>query len=90
MAEWFDHRTAQFGNDDAIEAVRDLVGNCARFDFQQVSEQLPKTDLSALRPFFLSMLKRNRRRAEEKSDGLAFRTPEAWQTEPGVSPTMTE
>ena len=86
LAQWFDHRTAQFGNDDVIKAVQEMVGNCARFDFQQVSDQLPKTDLPALRPFFLSMLKLNRRRAEEKSDGLAFRTPEAWQTEPGISP----
>ena len=86
LAQWFDHRTAQFGNDDVIKAVQDLVGNCARFDFQQVSDQLPKTDLPALRPFFLSMLKLNRRRAEEKGGGLAFRTPEAWQTEPGILP----
>ena len=86
LAQWFDHRTAQFGNDDVVKAVQDLVGNCARFDFQQVSDQLPKTDLPALRPFFLSMLKLNRRRAEEKGDGLTFRTPEAWQTEPGIFP----
>ena len=84
LAQWFDHRTAQFGNDDVIKTVKDMVGHCARFDFQQVSDQLPKIDLPALRPFFLSMLKLNRRRAEEKSGSLAFRTPEAWQTEPGI------
>jgi SNF2 family DNA or RNA helicase len=86
LAEWFNHRTAQFGNNDVIKTVQDLVGNCARFDFQQISEQLPKIDLPALRPFFLSMLKLNRRRVEEKADGLAFRTPETWQTETGVLP----
>ena len=86
LAQWFDHRTAQFGNDDVINTVKDLVGHCARFDFQEVSDQLPKTDLPALRPFFLSMLKLNRRRAEEKGGSLAFRTPEAWQTEPGILP----
>ena len=86
LAQWFDHRTAQFGNDDVIKTVQDLVGNCARFDFQEVSDELPKTDLAAVRPFFLSMLKLNRRRAEEKGGELAFRTPEAWQTEPGVLP----
>ena len=73
LAQWFNYRTARFGNDDVIKAVQDLVGNCARFDFQQVSDQLPKTDLPAMRPFFLSMLKLNRRRAEEKGPGLAFR-----------------
>jgi SNF2 family DNA or RNA helicase len=87
LAEWFNHRTAQFGNADVIKTVQDLVGNCARFDFQEVSDKLPKIDLPALRPFFLSMLKLNRRRVEENSDGLAFRTPKAWQTEPGILPT---
>ena len=32
------------------------------------------------------MLKFNRRRVEEQADGLAFRTPETWQTEPGILP----
>jgi superfamily II DNA or RNA helicase len=86
LAQWFNHRTAQFGNEDVIKTVQDLVGNCAKFDYQEVSNQLPKVDLPALRPFFLSMLKINRRRAEEKADGLAFLTPEAWQTEPGIYP----
>jgi SNF2 family DNA or RNA helicase len=86
LAQWFDHRTAHFGNNDVIKTVQDLVGNCARFDFQEVSDQLPKTDLPALRPFFLSMLKINRRRVELREDGLAFRTPEAWQSEPGIFP----
>jgi ERCC4-related helicase len=86
LAQWFDHRTAQFGNHDVIKTVQDLVGNCAKFDFQKISDQLPKTDLPALRPFFLSMLKLNRRRVEERDDGLAFRTPEAWQSEPGIFP----
>ena len=90
LAQWFDHRTAQFGNEDVITTVRDLVGNCARFDFQEISDQLPKIDLPALRPFFLSMLRINRRRVEEKEDGLAFRTPEAWQTEPGIYPLTSE
>jgi hypothetical protein len=70
-----------------VKTVQDLVGNCARFDFQEISDQLPKTDLPALRPFFLSMLKLNRRRVEQRDDSLAFRTPELWQTEPGIFPT---
>jgi hypothetical protein len=90
LAQWFDHRTAQFGNKDVVKTVQDLVGNCARFDFQEISDQLPKIDLPALRPFFLSMLKLNRRRIEQVDDNLAFRTPEAWQTEPGIFPTYQE
>jgi SNF2 family DNA or RNA helicase len=87
LAQWFDHRTRQFGNADVIKTVQDLVGNCAKFDFQEASDQLPHTDLPALGPFFLSMLKLNRRRVEQRDEGLAFLTPEAWQTEPGVSST---
>lgn len=86
LSQWFDAQTAQFGNQDVIKTVQDLVGNCARFDFQAVSNQLPQIDLPALRPFFLSMLRLNRRRIEEKPDGLAFLTPENWQTEPGILP----
>jgi len=87
LAQWFDHRTAHFGNEDVITTVRNLVGHCAKFDFQEVSDQLPKVDLPALRPFFISMLKLNRRRVEETEDGFAFLTPEAWQTEPGIYPS---
>jgi hypothetical protein len=32
------------------------------------------------------MLKLHRRRVEDGADGLAFRTPETWQTEPGILP----
>lgn len=85
LTQWFDHRTRQFGNADVIKTVQDLVGNCAKFDFQEASDQLPHTDLPALRPFFLSMLKLSRRRVEQRDDGLAFLTPEAWQADPGVS-----
>ena len=90
LAQWFDHRTAQFGNADVVKTVRDLVGNCASFDFQEISDQLPKVDLPALRPFFLSMLKLNRRRFEEKEGGVAFLTPEGWQTEPGIYPNYED
>jgi hypothetical protein len=87
LAQWFDHRTAQFGNRDVVKTVQDLIGNCARFDFQEVSDQLPKVDLPALRPFFTSMLRLNRRRVEQKDDSVAFRTPDTWLATPGVLPS---
>jgi hypothetical protein len=90
LAQWFDHRTAKLGNSDVVKAVQDLVGNCARFDFQEISDELPKIDLPALRPFFLSMLKLNRRRVEQRDDSVAFRTPAAWQTEPGIFPAYQD
>jgi ERCC4-related helicase len=85
LNDWFDQKAKTFGGRDVIDTVRELVGNCAKFDFQQVSTQLPRVDLPALRPFFLSMLKLNGRRFDDKDDeGLAFRTPDAWRTEPGI------
>jgi len=86
LHEWFDQKTKTFGGRDAIDTVRELVGNCEKFDFKQVSSQLPRVDLPALREFFVSMLKLNGRRVEEKDEdnGLAFKTPEDWRTEPGV------
>ena len=84
LNEWFDQKAKTFGGRDVIDTVRELVGNCAKFDFQQVSPQLPRVDLPTLRPFFMSMLKLNGRRVDDKEEGLAFRTPDPWRTEPGV------
>jgi hypothetical protein len=87
LHDWFDQKTKTFGGRDIIDTVRELVGNCAKFDFKQVSPQLPRVDLPALRQFFVSMLKLNGRRVEENDEGLVFRTPEEWRTEPGVFAT---
>ncbi len=84
LSVWFDQKTARFGGKDAIETVHDLVGNSVRFDFQLVSDQLPRLDLPALRPFLVSMLTLNGRRVREDEEGLSFLTPEAWLNEPGV------
>lgn len=79
LARWFDHTAAQFGGKDAIEAVRDLVGHCASFDFQQVSADIPRLDLPALKPFLVNVLTINNRRVQEGERGLSFITPEAWR-----------
>lgn len=84
LSNWFDQKTASFGGQDAVETVKNLVGNCARFDFQQVSSQLPKLDLPALRPFLISMLSLNSRKVREDESGLSFKTPEGWLSEPGM------
>lgn len=84
VSQWFDQKTARFGGRDVIETVKELVGNCARFDFQQVSSQLPQVDLPALRPFCTAMLTLNRRKFRDDPEGLAFKTPEAWLTEAGT------
>ena len=89
LASWFNQKTARFGDRDAVETVRDLVGNCSRFDFQQVSDRLPQVDLPALRPFLLSMLSLGGRRVREDQDGLSFLTPDSWLVEPGIQSSYT-
>jgi len=83
VTQWFDQKTSRFGGRDVIETVKELVGNCARFDFQQTSSQLPQVDLPALRPF-VAMLTINRRKFRDGEEGLSFKTPDPWMTEPGV------
>ncbi len=86
LAGWFDQKTAQFGGRDAIETVRDLVGHSARFDFQQVADQIPRLDLPALRSFITSMLMLNQRMVKQNDDdSISFLTPEPWlKDEPGI------
>jgi ERCC4-related helicase len=84
LSQWFDERTAQFGGRDALDTVRSLVGNCATFDFQDVSTRIPRIDLPDLRSFFVAMLEVNRRRAQEENGELSFNTPDAWCEEPGI------
>jgi hypothetical protein len=84
LSGWFDQKTARFGGKEALETVRDLVGNSVRFDFDQVANQLPQVDLPALRPFIVGMLLLNNRRVQEDDEGLSFITPEQWLDEPGI------
>lgn len=84
LAEWFDSKTARFGGRDVVETVQQLVGNAARFDFQQVSTHVPQLDLADLRPFFVAQLGLNRRRATTTEERLSFKTPDEWLSDPGV------
>jgi len=84
LEEWFDTKTARFGGQDAVETVQHLVGNAARFDFQQVSKKVPQLDLPDLRPFFVGQLTINRRRVTCEEGQLGFKTPQLWLSDPGV------
>jgi superfamily II DNA or RNA helicase len=84
LSQWFDQKTASFGGRDVIETVKNLVGNCSKFDFQQISNLIPKLDIPALKPFITSMLTLNNRRPREDSEGLSFKTPDAWLGDPGI------
>lgn len=84
FSDWFDGKTARFGNADVLDTVQQLLGQSARFDFQQVSDRLPKVDLPDLKPFFCSTVAMNGRRIQENAGGLSFLTPEAWLTTPRI------
>jgi hypothetical protein len=84
FSSWFDQKTAKFGNEDVLDTVRSLLGNSARFDFQEVSDKLPKVDLPDLKPFFASMVAMNGRRIQESDGGLSFLTPDGWVTSPRI------
>lgn len=84
LSEWFDERTATLGGSDVVEAVRILVGQVNKFDFQQVSAQLPKVELPDLRPFVEASLALNGKQPINTEDGLTFNTPDAWRDSPAV------
>lgn len=84
FSDWFDRKTSRFGDADVLDTVRQLLGHSAQFDFQQVSERLPKVDLPDLEPFFRSAVTMNGRRIQESEEGLSFLTPEAWLTTPRI------
>jgi SNF2 family DNA or RNA helicase len=75
---WFDRSTATLGGKDVVETVREMLGNVARFDFQQVGRDLPKVDLPDLEPFFFNAISRHGRRVFRRDEGLEVKTPDAW------------
>jgi hypothetical protein len=85
LGTWFDQKTATFGGRDVIATVKEIVGNCDRFDYQAMGKEVPPVDLPDLRPFVETMLVQNHRRPRRGDDGsLGFKTPEAWLREVGV------
>lgn len=80
---WFDQKTRTFGGTDAIDTVKTLIGNCSRFDYQDL-EKIPPKDLEDLLPFFETMLSLNKRRPLKEDTGLAFKTPDEWLKDPGI------
>jgi hypothetical protein len=86
LSNWFDQKTAKFGGQDAVEIVRELVGNAQKFDFQQASPLIPRVDLPALKPFFLGCLVRHRKQVKDEPNGLSFKTPDPWAKQVGVLP----
>jgi superfamily II DNA or RNA helicase len=87
LSVWFDQKTAQFGGKDAVDTVREMIGNVAKFDYQQVSDKIPNSDLPVLKPFIRLMLVLNSRQVREDDSGISFKTPDAWLSDPAVRPS---
>lgn len=90
LGSWFDSKTATFGGKDVIDTVKSLVGHCANFDFQAMSDKIPRIDLPAIQPFLLSMLRLNRRDFTENDHGISFKTPDAWMNTPAIRRKYTD
>lgn len=84
LDEWFDRSTSQFGGRDVLNTVQELIGHSTSFDYQQVSDVIPRVDLPDLIPFFRQALRLNHRLVEEQGDLLSFKTPELWLGEVGI------
>lgn len=83
LDSWFNNKTKTFGGQDAIETVKTLLGNCSRFDYQDL-KIIPPKDLHDLQPFFEAMLALNKRRVMREESGIAFKTPDEWLKDPGI------
>lgn len=78
---WFDQKTSQFGGQDAIDTVKELVGNASRFDFKQISDRIPRVDLPDMKPFFKSVIQLAGRNIIEEDGRLTFKTPREWASD---------
>lgn len=80
---WFDVSTQSFGNTDAINTVKSLVGNAAKFNLAGLKE-VPKVDLPDLLPFFRRVLKlKGRQLMDTGNDSWGFITPDDWSKDYG-------
>ena len=78
VSSWFDSKTQTFGNRDAIEAVKGIVGNSAKFNIKDL-KGVPKVDLPDLVPFFKRALKlKGRLLTYNENDTYGFKTPDDW------------
>lgn len=80
---WYDASTQTFGNIDAINTVKNLVGNASKFNLAGLKE-VPKVDLPDLLPFFKKVLKlKGRQLMDTGNDTWGFITPDDWTKEYG-------
>ena len=78
LDKWFDEQTGKLGGADAVEVVRELLGNAQKFDYGNASDEVPSIDLPDLADFFRLALRCNRRQVVDTDGGISFKTPESW------------
>lgn len=78
IANWFDQASATIGGEDLVTSVRRMLGNVARFDFNQVGNNIPKVDLPDLERFLRMELERQGKRPMKREEGLEVIAPEEW------------
>ncbi len=83
LDNWFNKKAKTFGGKDAIETVKTLVGNCSRFDYQDI-KKIPPKNIDDLQPFVETMLALNKRRVLREESGITFKTPDMWLKDAGV------
>lgn len=89
FSDWFDTKAKTFSGNEVISTVKNLVGHSEKFNYNQVSNILPRFDLPNLRPFFDSMLEINKRRITRNGDYFEFLTPEKWMNNIGMQKKYT-
>jgi len=89
LNNWFNTETKKFGGEDAIQAVKDLVGNSQQFDYQSL-DSIPRRDLKDLQSFFESMLVHNKKRVSRSENTISFITPDSWKVDMGIRPKYDE
>ena len=84
LKNWFDKETQTLGEHSVIETVNKLVGNAAKFNLSSLKD-VPRLDLPELKPFFVTMLKEERRQVQEANGKISFKTPDKWRDSRAIS-----
>lgn len=85
LDRWFEAQTGSFAGKDAVATVREIFGNVARFDFQEVVSQVPRVDLPDLERFMSrAMGLLGRRLVKNDTGSFSVALPDIWRAVPGL------
>lgn len=84
LDDWFNAKTQTLGGEKIISTVKSILGNAAKFNLKGL-ESVPKLDLPDLIPFFKKAVRKaGRQISTEDNIHFSFKTPVAWDDEPGI------